>query len=78
MERITFAPALLQGRVRIPIGGDSPRWNYGTDSVPGGGGFILRTLMRGLWDWLHLGKSGWKKMTAGFVHSYAQRRRLKP
>lgn len=25
MERITFAPALLQGRVRIPIGGDSPR-----------------------------------------------------
>ena len=68
MERITFAPALLQGRVRIPIGGDSPR----------AGGFILRTLMRGLWDWLHLGKSGWKKMTAGFVHSYAQRRRLKP
>ena len=25
MKKITFAPALLQGRVRIPIGGDSPR-----------------------------------------------------
>lgn len=25
MENITFAPAILQGRVRIPIGGDSPR-----------------------------------------------------
>ena len=25
MERITFAPALLQGRVRIAMGGKSPR-----------------------------------------------------
>ena len=34
----TFAAALLQGRVRIPIGREPKgrsRWNYGTDSVPG-------------------------------------------
>ena len=31
------------------------RWNYGTDSIPGGGGFILRTLMRGPWDLAPLG-----------------------